>query len=149
MLHQEKRSKASLSDEWETPNDMFAGLSTLYNVDYMLDVCATKDNTKCVNFFSESDNALRKSWKYDVWCNPPHSKTSDFVRKAYVEWKENNINIMLLIPTNTMSSNYWHQYIEGNAEYHPVKGRIHFLQDGKVSPFPSRNAYVCVIFRKS
>ena len=83
--------------------------------------------------------------------NGNHCAIGRYMRSEFldVEWKENNINIMLLIPTNTMSSNYWHQYIEGNAEYHPVKGRIHFLQDGKVSPFPSRNAYVCVIFRKS
>jgi site-specific DNA-methyltransferase (adenine-specific) len=149
MLHQKKRSEASLSDEWETPNDLFVGLSTLYKVDVLLDVCATEDNTKCVNFFSKKDDALKKPWLYDAWCNPPHSQTSDFVRKAYVEWKEHNINIMLIIPTNTMSSNYWHQYIESNAEYHPIKGRIHFLQNGERSPFPSRNAYVCVIFRKS
>tara|TARA_R110002020_G_scaffold11474_2_gene43149 strand:- start:535 stop:984 length:450 start_codon:yes stop_codon:yes gene_type:complete len=148
MLHTKKRSKDSLSDEWETPPQLMINLCEIYNVELDLDVCATQENTKCFNFFTKEDDGLSKSWVQNAWVNPPHSKTGDFVRKSYEQWQENNIDIMLLIPTNTMSSQYWHEYIEGNAEYHPIKGRINFLKDGVKSPHQSRNAYVCVIFHK-
>lgn len=59
------------------------------------------------------------------------------------------MNIMMIIPTNTMSSGYWHNYIEKFAEYHPIKGRIRFLVDGKPSKHTSRNAYCVVIWRKN
>jgi hypothetical protein len=71
------------------------------------------------------------------------------VEKAYNEWQRNDISIIMLIPANTCSSKYWHDYIEGNAEYHAVKGRIRFLHDGSPSEYVSRNSYMCVIFRKS
>ena len=55
---------------------------------------------------------------------------------------------MMILPTNTMSSKYFEECIEGSAEYHPIFGRIKFLIDGSVSKFPSRNAYICVVWRK-
>ena len=60
----------------------------------------------------------------------------------------------MIIPANTISSNYWHEFIEGNAEYHPIRGRIKFLTPNtlgnyEVSDFMSRNAYMCVIFRQT
>ena len=115
----------------------------------MIDVCATRENSKCVLYFTEKDNGLVQSWDQDIWCNPPHSMTGDFVRKAYSEWLKNNINIMLLIPANTVSTVYWHEYIEDIAEYHAVKGRIRFLRDGLPSKFQSRNSYMLVIYRKN
>ena len=56
---------------------------------------------------------------------------------------------MMLVPANTVSTVWWHEYVEGIAEYHPVKGRIRFIRDGEPSKFQSRNAYICVIFRKN
>jgi hypothetical protein len=55
---------------------------------------------------------------------------------------------MMILPTNTMSSKYWHECIEGITEYHPIKGRIRFLVDGKPSKHMSRNAYCVVIWRR-
>ena len=115
----------------------------------MIDVCATRENSKCVLYFTEKDNGLVQSWDQDIWCNPPHSMTGDFVKKAYSEWLKNNINILLLIPANTVSTGYWHEYIEDIAEYHAVKGRIRFLRDGLPSKFQSRNSYMLVIYRKN
>jgi hypothetical protein len=112
-------------------------------------VCATQQNTKCILHINEKINSLRQDWDHDSWCNPPHSMTGDFVRKAYSEWLKNNINIILLIPANTVSTGYWHEYIEGITEYHAVKGRIKFLRDGMPSKFQSRNSYMVVIYRKN
>ena len=143
------RSEESLSDEWETPKYLFDEFCEKYSIHPMIDVCATRESSKCVLYFTEKDNGLVQSWDQDIWCNPPHSMTGDFVRKAYSEWLKNNINIMLLIPANTVSTVYWHEYIEDIAEYHAVKGRIKFLRDGLPSRFQSRNSYMLVIYRKN
>ena len=143
------RSEESLSDEWETPKYLFDELCEKYNIHPTLDVCATQQNTKCIMHINEEINSLRQDWDQDTWCNPPHSKTGDFVRKAYSEWLKNNINIMLLVPANTVSTSYWHEYIENVTEYHAIKGRIKFLRDGMPSKFQSRNSYMLVIYRKN
>jgi phage N-6-adenine-methyltransferase len=148
MLHQNSRSDLSLSDEYETPHDVFNSLCAKYEITPMIDVCANVDNKKCSDFFGVVVDGLLCSWTVDVWCNPPHSMTGKFVEKAFDEWNENNINIMMIIPANTCSSIYWHDFIEGSAEYHAIKGRIRFLRGGEPSKFMSRNAYMCVIFRK-
>ena len=151
QLHQRKRSEQSLNDNWETPKELFDFLNDRYGLKCTLDVACTRDNCITANRLVMED-ALKSEWvtgiHFDVWCNPPHSKNEAFVRKAYEQWRMNNINIMMILPANTVSSKYWHDCIEGIAEYHPIKGRIRFLRDGKPSEYPSRNAYVVVIWRK-
>lgn len=148
-LHKKPRSTLSLSDEYETPRELFKELCSTHNIVPKIDVCANANNKKCRDFFGVNVDGLRCEWSVDVWCNPPHSMTGDFVKKAYEQWKEHNVNIMMIIPANTCSSKYWHKYIEGNAKYYAVKGRIRFLHEGKPSQFMSRNAYMCIVFRKT
>src|SRR5712692_2175859 len=159
-LHKRKRSEDSLSDDYETPGELYEELCWKYNIHPLLDSSANKDNTKCELYITEEMDALKTEWlinypdgepynaRVDVWCNPPYSMTEEFVRRAHEQWTKHNINIMMLIPANTMSSHYWHECIEGKAEYHPIKGRIRFLVDGKPTPHSSRNASVIVIWRK-
>jgi len=143
--------KLSQSGEWETPDSLFASLAKQYGVAPELDAASTVANCKCKEGLYD---ALEAEWistsgkKVDVWCNPPHSINGAFVKKAYEQWKKYNINIMMILPANAVSSNYWHQYIEGTAEYHPIKNRIRFLINGQPSEYPSRNAYFVVIFRR-
>tara|TARA_B110001454_G_scaffold218474_1_gene246547 strand:- start:136 stop:588 length:453 start_codon:yes stop_codon:yes gene_type:complete len=146
-LHKKPRSSKSLSDEYETPDEVFKYLCNKYKIIPSIDVCANVDNKKCRDFFGVGTDGLKCNWIVNAWVNPPHSMTGDFVKKSYEQWKENNINIIMIIPANTCSSKYWHEYIEGNAEYHAIKGRIRFLHEGKLSDFMSRNAYMCIIFR--
>lgn len=153
-----QRSALSLSDEWETPKDVYDQLCYGYGVFPELDVSATKENKKCEMWLSEKDDSLKKEWtKYgttsivnvvDVWCNPPHSKTEAFVRKAIREWKKYNMNIMMIIPANSICTKYAEQCIEPHAEYHPIFFRPKFLRDGVPSKDPARNAYFVVIWRR-
>ena len=46
---------SSASDMWETPTYLFNYLNNKYN--FTLDVCATSENAKCENYYTESDNA--------------------------------------------------------------------------------------------
>ena len=62
--------------------------------------------------------------------------------------KQNNINILMIIPANTVSSKFWHKYIEGHAEYHAQpKGRIKFNKNKQPTKYQARNAYMVVIWR--
>ena len=85
----------------------------------------------------------------DVWCNPPHSKTEKFVRKAVQQWAKHNISIMMIIPANSICTKYAEQCIEPHAEYHPIFFRPKFLRDGVASKDPSRNSYFVVIWRRT
>lgn len=141
--------KPSLKDdEFETPNELFTSLCERFNIYPHLDVAATKENKKCSYYFTINDNALEQEWLVDAWCNHPHTLHKEFVAKCYQQWKKHNINIMMIIPANCMRTSYWHEYIENIAEYRAIKGSIVFLRNGKRSDFGSRNAYVCVIWRK-
>jgi phage N-6-adenine-methyltransferase len=146
LLHQRIKSLASSSDEYETPDDVFNELCKKYNVTPILDVCTTRKMSKCKKFFTK--DATSKNWTHSVWCNPPHSKTGDFVKKADAEWKRNNIDIMMLVPANSICAAYFDDILEkGHATYYRLSGRIRFLVEGKPSEFPSRNAYFIVIWR--
>jgi phage N-6-adenine-methyltransferase len=135
-------------DEYETPSELYNKLCFLYDVKPALDVAADAINRKCLDFYDKEKDGLSYRWTCDVWCNPPHTKTGAFVRKAYNEWSFNDITVMMIIPTNTMSSKFWHQCIENIAETHAILGRIRFKQYGRLAPSTARNAYVCVIWRK-
>ena len=147
-LHQKPRSKLSLSDDYETPTQLYKELCFTHAIEPKIDVCANVDNKKCQDFFGVNVDSLLCSWTVDAWVNPPHSMTGKFVEKACNEWKKHNINVMMIIPANTCSSKYWHEFIQPYASYYPIMGRIRFLHEGKLSEHMSRNAYMCVVFRK-
>jgi hypothetical protein len=123
----------------------------MYDVHPKLDAAANEDNTKCDFFLT---NALFEEWTLpaqeiaDVWCNPPHTKTLQFITRAHYQHKKHGMNVMMIVPANTMSTEVWHKYVEGQVEYHGVEGRPRFLKHGVPSKFPSRNAYVVILWRK-
>lgn len=135
----------SVDDEFETPPQLYNDLCNKYRVFPKLDTAANQGNSLCERFCV---NGLEESWSTDAWCNPPHSITGKFVEKAYHSWKQNNINIMMIIPANTVSSIFWHTYIEGHAEYYAQpKGRIKFNKNKQPTKYQARNAYMVVIWR--
>jgi len=136
---------SSKSDSWETPQDLFDELNEKYQ--FELDVCATRENTKCERFYSIEDNSLEKEWKGICWMNPPYGrKIGKFIKKAY-ESSKNGATVVCLIPSRT-DTKWWHDYcMKGDITF--IKGRLKFInrslpsyrEDGdfKVSsaPFPS------------
>jgi len=155
-LHQRKPSEAVLSDEYETPDFIIAELSKQYGIFPKLDVCAGGGISKCMQGLKDG---LKHDWilhyykvlrgyvDVDAWCNPPQTKCKDFVLKADEQNKKHNINIMMIIPANVLTTKYFAEVIN-NVEYYPIKGRITFLVDGEPSPYPARNGYFVVIWRK-
>jgi len=154
------RTELSLSDEWETPNILYDHLCVKYKINPKLDVACVYRNIKCkqglVYPFSDAlkvdwlffDNESMEDERVDVWCNPPHSKNEEFVKKAYNEWVEHDINIMMILPANALCTNYAENWIDPYAEYHPINRKFcKFLYKGEKKD-SSRNGYFVVIWRK-
>ena len=132
-------------DEYETPRELYKSLCEKYNIFPKLDVCADSNNSKCGLHL---EDAFHKDWYYDSWCNPPHSKTEDFVKRANTQWLNHNINILMIVPANSICTHYFEYIVEKVVEIHPIFGRPQFLRYGKISKYPSRNSYFVVIWRK-
>ena len=59
MQGQETLFKSN-SDEWSTPDDVFAELDNEFHFD--LDPCADDSNHKCQKYFTVHDDGLKNSW---------------------------------------------------------------------------------------
>jgi len=148
-------------DEYETPPELYFDLCMTYQLKPELDVAANKENSKCKYFLTDG---LGKEWMkphdylkridtkfkgVDIWVNPPHSKTKEFVLKANQQWLKHNINILMIIPANSICAKYFDEILESPfVEYFRISGRITFYRNRKPSKFPSRNGYFVVIWRK-
>lgn len=126
---------SSNSDEWATPPEIFEQLDAEFH--FNLDVCATDHNHKCANYFTKADDGLKKflgGWR--VFCNPPYSQISSWVKKAYEESHKPGTVIVLLIPART-DTRYFQEYIYHRAEIRFIKGRLKFGDSKNSAPFPS------------
>ena len=126
----------SNSDLWETPQDLFDKLNSIFHFD--LDVCAVKENAKCKRFYTPEQDGLTKPWDGVCnWCNPPYGRQiSEWVKKAYHTAEDGRIVVMLL-PART-DTHWFHDYIYyGKSEIHFIRGRLKFGNSKNSAPFPS------------
>lgn len=122
----DNNSFKSKSEEYETPNEIFEPLQKEFNLE--LDVCATKENTKCKKFYTKEDDALIQDWNRfgNFWMNPPFGRgLKKWVQKAYEESQKGVIGVSILpVRSNTL---WWHRYIiDAKAEVRFLKGEIKF-----------------------
>jgi len=108
-------------DAWETPDELFVPLNNEFN--FTLDVCATKENTKCNNYYTKEDDGLSQEWEGTCWMNPPFGEQKKWVIKAYEESLK-GVTIVCLLPART-NTNWWHDYcMKGEIIF--IKGRPKF-----------------------
>lgn len=132
---------SSNTDEWSTPATLYESLDNEFH--FTLDPCATENNHKCERYYTINDDGLQKNWGGErVFCNPPYSRISEWVEKAYREACQDNTLVVLLIPSRT-DTKYFHDFIYQRSEIRFVKGRLKFGDSKNSAPFPS----MLVIFR--
>ena len=133
---------SSKEHNWSTPQDFFDELDNEFHFD--IDVCADKYNTKCKQYYDETDDGLLQNWEGKTcFCNPPYGRAiKDWVKKAYYEGSKPNTVVVMLIPART-DTKYFHEYIYHKAEVRFIKGRLKFGDSKNAAPFPS----MVVIFR--
>ena len=133
---------SSSSDHYETPPEIIAWLEQRYQTTVTLDPCANAENTKAPKFFIEEQNGLIQSWHNgtevlfpdgyfhtgSVFFNPPYSAVSQWVAKAYQEFKHFDTGnyVFGLVPART-DTKWWHEYVIDKATHiYYIKGRIKF-----------------------
>ncbi len=132
---------SSKTEEWATPQAFFDELNKEFN--FNVDVCATKQNAKCKQFFSKESDGLKENWTWYggwKWMNPPYGREiGKWVKKAS-EMRDT----VCLLPART-DTRWFHDYIykKKNVEVRFIKGRLKFGDSKNSAPFPS----MVVIFR--
>ena len=123
MVH--KSLFSSATDEWETPQDYFDRLDSIYEFDF--DLACSKENCKTADGFTLEENSLDQNWAqitYDMlplndkgwlWLNPPYSKITEFVDKAWSEFAH-GARIVMLVPART-DTKWFHTFIYNPNNY--------------------------------
>lgn len=121
------------TDLWSTPQAFYDVLNKEFN--FTLDPCATKDNAKCIKFYTIEDDGLSKDWTGErVFCNPPYGRViGDWVKRCAIGGAT---IVVMLIPART-DTRWWHEYIQGKAQVRFIKGRLKFGDSKNSAPFPS------------
>jgi phage N-6-adenine-methyltransferase len=139
---------SSKNIEWETPQELFDELNKEF--DFNTDICASPDNYKCDNFFTEKENSLSFDWgesiyngkRLRIFLNPPYGRTiEEWVSKA---WKHSHqCLVVCLLPARTDTkwwSIFWdrknHKPKEG-CQVRFLQGRLKFKNAKNSAPFPS------------
>ena len=155
------RTELSLSDEWETTKELYEHLCKKYNLYPNLDVAANFDNSKCTLIFDRHANALACNWlafnneETVVWCNPPHSKTKQFVLKAHEQWVRFDTSILMLVPLQTLGRKYLNDIFDNyitpqkGVEWHRVQPRPTFIHPDQKIPENAKQEYIVLIWRKT
>jgi site-specific DNA-methyltransferase (adenine-specific) len=126
---------SSASFEWETPKWLFDALHRRFC--FTLDVCARRQNTKCVRFFSPVQDGLSRHWHGErCWMNPPYGREIvHWVAKAQRE-ADRGALVVGLLPART-DTHWWHNHVHGHADVRYLSGRLKFGNAQNSAPFPS------------
>ena len=114
-------SNISKSDNWRTPKWIYDELDKEFHF---------KDDPCPIN----GNGGLDREWRSPVFMNPPYSKPTPWVKKAYEQSQKGKIVVGLL--RGDTSTRWFHDYCYGKAEIRFVKGRLKF-NGKKPAPFPS------------
>jgi len=128
---------SSLSDEWETPQQLFDILNAEFG--FQTDVCATAENAKCAHFYTKDQNGLDQQWSGVCWMNPPYGREIiQWVKKAFETTQQGGGNciIVCLLPART-DTKWWQNYIMQASEIRFISGRVRFGDAPSSAPFPS------------
>ncbi len=119
---------------WETPLAVFALLQDEFS--FTLDVCATDENHKCVQYFTPKADGLSRAWRGACWMNPPYGRAiARWIRKAFEE-SQRGATVVCLLPARTDTA-WWHSYVMKAREIRLLRGRLTFVGATSPAPFPS------------
>jgi len=145
-------------DDYETPPKDYKYICENYNVNPIIDACATKDNAKCLEYITPEMDLFKQKLKDDFWMNAPYRKKGwqtnnkgkqnefrrfnytgieDFIKFAHDQHFLWNVTGTLLLFSNISSSDYFKRYIgetpqdriDNEVEVYFYPNRINFLDN--------------------
>lgn len=109
--------KDKLSDQWQTPDDLFNVLDKggfyqgieFKGFNFDIDLCAEDNNTKCELYFNREENYLafcdaELEHRTCAFMNPPYSNPKPFIEKA---WEDSKYCKIVLLVKCDPSTKWW------------------------------------------
>jgi hypothetical protein len=122
---------SSKSDHWSTPVETYDELNREFR--FTFDPCP---------LMSQEDGS-KSQWRGRVFCNPPYSKVTEFLKKGLFHLAAGDCEILVyLIPARTDTA--WFHDLCKKGEIRFLRGRLKFGDSKNSAPFPS----MVVIFRQ-
>ena len=110
---------------------MFSKACIDYDINPKLDICASKTNHVTPAYLTKKDDCLTYDIKTDFFMNAPYSEQKKMMGFAFGQYLKNNVNALILAYSKT-DTKWWHDFVEGIAEVHFIKGRIKFLDENGI-----------------
>lgn len=141
LAYTKSKTPEGEGDKRQTPKEVIARIQTLINMPLIHDVAAEPHTAKCASYWTAEDDALSKDWREPMigsslsgalFCNPPYSNITPWVKKA-CEASKKGLFVVGLLPDDR-SVSWQREYVEDKAQiiYVPDK-RISF-EDGNGIP---------------
>lgn len=122
------------SDDRYTPKWVFDKLKLRFNLDVAAPIGGAA-NVPCKRFYTINDDGLSSKWSGLVWCNPPYSNPTPWIKK----FREHG-NGVALIPTS--NGRWFHDlYHDSNVIMRPIPKMQFEMPDG--STMPGNTPFVC------
>ena len=88
---------SSATDDWATPQAFFDQLYSEFH--FTTDVCASKENAKCLHFYDVAQDGLKQEWSGVCWMNPPSGRTiGQWMEKAHTSAQSGKATVVCLVP---------------------------------------------------
>lgn len=113
-LEQENTTERADRDRRFTLDSTLDAIADRFGHRWDLDVCAEELAHVCDRYYSleRGENGLALPWHGDVWCNPPWSELSKWVRRAWDAWRGGACStITMLIPVRCEQP-FWQSLVE-------------------------------------
>ncbi len=135
-------------DGMMTPPKLFHQLNRVFKFTY--DAACTNKNCLAPTgaYFDDDLDGLKASWRdHRVFCNPPFSGKKAWIEKAHREVREGGCPVcVMVLPSNSMDSAPWHDFIYGNYFYYVVNGRISFIDPKTMKPKVGNNSGTVIVY---
>lgn len=114
-----------------------------FGVKFVIDLAASADNRKCINYIDETENSFLTIWSNKInsgrhenppcgFLNPPFKSVGPWMEKCKIESAKGCKIISLTL--SSLGSNWFRDHVEGNALSLILRDRVTF--EGCKDPFP-------------
>ena len=126
--------------DWETPKigrlskkDIWTLAMLKEKFKLKLDVCAKDEGCACCDdYYTPAEDGLKQPWEMNFYMNPPFKTIDEWCLKAVNESLKHKVTGVGLLPA-FMGSAWFHDLILPHARIIPIRGRIHYWENGEPS----------------